>query len=136
MNGVQTNLEPDEDRSCRIGGGGLLVWLSLRLEGCHVILLERSNRGKTWNLLGLAANQSPSPSSSLGDGKATGTRNGGGVKAAQQEHGGRWGYLGAGWDAAARTSTLELQELGKEGWGPKAQEAVPGAYGGGPLAGA
>lgn len=40
-----TNLEPDEDRSCRMGGGGLLVWLSLRLEGCHVILLGRSNRG-------------------------------------------------------------------------------------------
>lgn len=40
-----TNLEPDEDRSCRKGGGGLLVWLSLRLEGCHVILLGRSNRG-------------------------------------------------------------------------------------------
>lgn len=30
---------------------------------------------------------------------------------------GRWGYLGAGWDAAAGTSTRELWELRKEGWG-------------------
>lgn len=72
-----TNLEPDEDRSCRIGGGGLLVWLSLRLEGCHVILLGRSNRGTLGTFEACPANQSPSPSSSLGDGKATGRRNGG-----------------------------------------------------------
>jgi len=56
--------------------------------------------------------------------------------AAEQEHGGRWGYLGAGWDAAAGTSTRELWDLRKEGWGPRGREAVPGAYGRGPLGGA